>query len=358
MLVANVAEAQVRYNSAQRMRDVDARFENTDGWIGADGGHSCLLDKDTRLWLFSDTWVGKIRDEKRVDATIVNNTLAIESTRGKQPPKFYVRRDEQGKPMAMFTPADGRGWFWLQDAVMVEEKLYLVLSQIERDGDGGAFGFRQIGQVLGVVDNPHDDPYQWQLRQLPMPCSIATDKRELWFGASLRIEGKTLYVYGTDEEKSGDYRTRFLTLAKVPVESIESFDQWQFYDGKRWVADFRKSAHLLPRMATEYSVVHLDELDIYAVVFNDNGLSDRIRVSTSKELTGPWTPAVTVFRCPEDRWDSRNFCYGSKAHPSLAGDNELVISYFVNATELGHVANDIRLYQPRFLRIKVDKPGN
>ena len=356
VLLAHPAEAQLRYASAQPMDALEARFENTEGWIGADGGHSCLLDDSTRLWLFSDTWLGNIRDGHRVDSTIVNNTLAIETVGSKKPPRFIIRKDDQGKPMAMFTPADGRGWFWLHDAVVHGGKLYCVLAQIERQGEG-AFGFRQVGQTLGVVDNPTDDPLEWQLRQLPMPNAEFTDKRERTFGASLLVQDNYLYVYGTDEDVTDKFRPRYLTVARVPLESIEQFTSWQYYTDKGWGKDFRQATRMVPRMGTEFSVVYLPKLKLYAVVFTDNGLSDRIKVCTAESPTGPWSQALTVFRCPEVRWDKRNFCYGAKAHASLADDDQLVISYFTNSTELGHVAEDTRLYYPRFLSIKVSKLG-
>jgi hypothetical protein len=50
--------------------DLDALFDRADGWIGADGVYSVVLSPKRTLWLFSDTWVGKIRDGRRTDATI------------------------------------------------------------------------------------------------------------------------------------------------------------------------------------------------------------------------------------------------------------------------------------------------
>ena len=64
--------------SAAPAPDLDALFERADGWIGADGAYSVTLAPKRTLWLFSDTWVGKVRDGKRTDATIVNNTVGVQ----------------------------------------------------------------------------------------------------------------------------------------------------------------------------------------------------------------------------------------------------------------------------------------
>src|SRR5262245_3621937 len=61
--------------SALPAPDLDAMFQQTDGWIGGDGGSSVAWSPQKTLWLFSDTWVGKIREGKRTDATIVNNSV-------------------------------------------------------------------------------------------------------------------------------------------------------------------------------------------------------------------------------------------------------------------------------------------
>src|SRR4051812_44097457 len=61
---------------------MNALFEQREGWIGADGDYSVPLGPNRTLWLFSDTWVGKIQNGKRADATIVNNSAAIQEARG------------------------------------------------------------------------------------------------------------------------------------------------------------------------------------------------------------------------------------------------------------------------------------
>src|SRR5437588_10715059 len=99
--------------SAAPARDLDALFQSTDGWIGADGAYSVALSPRRTLWLFSDTWVGKVRDGRRTDATIVNNTVGVQEGSGGRL-TYTVARGRDGKPSALIVPADGRGWFGLQ----------------------------------------------------------------------------------------------------------------------------------------------------------------------------------------------------------------------------------------------------
>jgi hypothetical protein len=88
-------------------------FQQTDGWIGADGAHSVTLSPKKTLWLFSDTWVGKVRDGRRTNATIVNNTVGVqEGSSGRV--TYTIAHGPDGKPTALIVPVDKRGWFWLQ----------------------------------------------------------------------------------------------------------------------------------------------------------------------------------------------------------------------------------------------------
>jgi hypothetical protein len=62
---------------------------------------------------------------------------------------------------------------------------------------------------------------------------------------------------------------------------------------------------------------------------------------------------VLLYRSPEMKQNKKLFTYAAKAHPHLSGENELVISYVVNAHDLGTVLDDATLYWPRFVRVGV-----
>jgi len=90
----------------------------------------------------------------------------------------------------------------------------------------------------------------------------------------------------------------------------------------------------------------------YALVYSEDGLlSKNILARLSREPQGPWSEAMRLYQCPEARWDASIFCYAAKAHDFLArGPDELVITYIANSVDFNKMANDARLYRPRFLR--------
>src|SRR5882672_2793761 len=90
-------------------------FERTSGWFGADGIFSIPLsgvDKnnnegnDSTLLLFSDTYIGEVKDGKPVSDTMVNNTIAYIQGNDADVSKihFHYNTDAKGKPISFFTP--------------------------------------------------------------------------------------------------------------------------------------------------------------------------------------------------------------------------------------------------------------
>jgi Domain of unknown function (DUF4185) len=344
-------------SEAKPAPELDALFQRKDQWIGGDGVYSVALTPRRTLYLFSDTWVGKVRDGKRTDAKMVNNSVALQDGRGTDAEMtFVVRTDANGKPTAFITPADQLGWFWLQAAAVVEDRLYVFLSQFEKTGEPGAFGFRSIGWWLGTVANPHDAPTDWQVEQVRLPFSDIGPRRLISFGAAVLRDGAYLYIYGVDEDRKEFGVGKHLIVARAPTASVADFGSWRFYRDGDWQTDFRNCERLADGMANEYSVSYLPARRCFVAVYTQNGLSPRIVARTAPRPWGPWSAPTLLYECPEMALDRRVFTYAAKAHPMLAGDEELVVSYVVNAHDFWLPLADARLYWPRFVRVKVVSP--
>jgi hypothetical protein len=336
---------------AAQAPELDRIFQLTDGWIGGDGVYSVELAPKRTLWLFSDTWVGKIRDGKRTDAKIVNNTLAItEGTAGGRQVSFFVRRDGAGQPVAFFTPPDPKTWFWLQAGLVVDRRLYIFAAQITRTGDG-VFGFRQVGQWLIIVDNPSDSPWKWRIRQVRLANVSFEKPRQLSWGSAALAAGDEIIIYGFEESRTGSSLQRSLICARVKARTIEDDSTWQYFGKGNWHSDLGQAEALVPQMATEFSVHFLATTQRYHLVYTENGLSARVMMRTSEQPAGPWSEARIIYECPEMKQDKNFFSYAAKAHPSLSGRNELVISYVVNSRDFWQVARESSLYWPRFIRL-------
>jgi hypothetical protein len=339
--------------SAAPAPDLDALFVRADGWVGADGAYSVALSPKRTLWLFSDTWVGKVRDGRRTDATIVNNTVGVQEGSGARL-TYTIARGPDRKPSALIVPADGRGWFWPQAGAADRGRLSLFLNQVEKTGDGGVFGFRSVGLWLGTVADADRPPGPWRVEQVKMPNAVFSKGRTLAWGAAVLRVGDDLYVYGTDERRGKGPPDRRMVVARVPAASVGTFAAWRYYRDGAWAEDFRNPSPLAGDLASEYSVTPFGKR--YLAVYTERGLSPRVLGRTADRPWGPWSAPAVLYECPEMGRDRKVFCYGAKAHPALSMGRDLVVSYVVNSYDFWQVAREAKLYWPRFVRVTLAPP--
>lgn len=336
--------------SAAPAPELDALFQQTDGWIGADGAYSVPVSPQRTLWLFSDTWVGDIRNGRRTDATIVNNTVGVQ-TGVKEHLTFSIAKQPDGKPAALIKPADDRGWYWLQAGQADGNRLLLFLNQIEKTGGNDVFSFRSIGLWLGSVANADQPPEAWRVEQIKLPNTIFTEERTLVWGAAVLRVGDDLYIYGTDERRGKPFPNRQLVVAKAPLQSVTNLADWRYFRDGAWVTDFEHPSPLAGEMASEFSVTPFGKG--YLAVYTHLGLSSRILARTADAPQGPWSEPIELYQCPEMARDKNLFCYAAKAHPSLSSAGEIVVSYVVNSFDFWQVARQAELYWPRFVKFKL-----
>jgi hypothetical protein len=337
---------------AESLPQYDRLFESTNGWIGADGDFTVALTNGLTLWLFSDTFIGHVRDGHRVDASMVNNSAAWQHGSGPAAAavEFFHRVTPDGKPAALITPADGKGWFWLADGIVAGGALFVFLPQIERTDDKSVFGFRQIGTCLGRIANPLAPPTQWKITQSKVPFARFGSGEDRSFGSALLATSGFVYIFGTHDRKNAG---RMMILARAPEANLDDFAAWQFRTRDGWSANVDSATDLCDRMATEYSVSWLPSSQRFVLICTLDGMSEKIIARTAIEPWGPWSAETVVFRCPEAKWDKDIFCYSAKAHPMLASAaDELLVSYAANSFEFSKVLADARLYWPRFVRVK------
>lgn len=355
----SVALAAVPKYSVETVPEYDAVFERTMGWTGGDGVYSVGLGKDVTLWLFSDTWIGPVVAGGHKDATLVHNTVAIQrgAVPSKDNVKFYWGKAEDSKPEALIKPDDGVGWFWIFDGVVAHGKLYLFLMQTVKTDSKEVFGFKQVGTWLGEVENPLDEPGEWRVKQYKIPHGRHAKGGNTFFGSALMKEEKLVYIYGAMEDWSKGFSGRSMIVASVPAEeALSDFGAWRFYGEAGWKVELSELTALFEGAATEYSVSYQPGIKKYVAIYTENGMSKKILMRTAPRPTGPWTKPEKVFECPEVDWHATYFCYAAKGHPEISSDDELIVTYVCNSMDFWQMAQDARIYRPRFLRIRFEMP--
>jgi Domain of unknown function (DUF4185) len=355
VLLAGVDAQAEAQPAAKPAPEWDALFQRDSGWIGADGNYSIPLGHDTTLWLFSDTFIGQVQDGKRLNASMIHNSLALQ--RGTNAPQFFYATNAAGKPASFIDPQHGakRDYFWLGHGTRTAQGLYFFLQRVVTIKPDTPFGFKLVDTWLAQVANPDDPPPQWRITQTKLPFTKISSKGSLIFGGAVLCEGEYAYIFGGDSlpeaKKAG--LPNGLVLARVPTGEFGDFRQWRFFANGAWQPDYQKVTPLFPNVGSEYSISWLPARKAYVAAYSE-GIGGRILVRFAPKLAGPWGEPIQVYRCPEMNWSPRVFCYAAKAHPELASaPDELLITYAANSWSFWDLFKDARLYWPRFVRVKL-----
>ncbi len=340
--------------TAEPVTEYGQMFYRESGWLGADGDYSVSLGPERLLWLFSDTFVGKIKDGHRVDTVMINNSVGIQKLKTPASIEYYYRKGAKGTPVSYITPDDGRGYFWLFDGIRTSKGLYLFLMRVETVNPNAAFGFRSFGTSLGHVENPDDSPDKWRITQRAIPYSKYPAEGSLHFGSAIMKESEYVYLYGLDSTRTNKEgkRERGMILARVPEDKLGDFDKWRFYSNGKWGTDFTTCSLICPDIPSEFSVSYQKSIKQYVLTYTEGGIFGTIVVRLASKPMGPWGDPIAVYTCPDHNLYKETFSYAAKAHPELpCAPNELIVSCITNTTNFSQLFDDARLYWPHFIRL-------
>lgn len=351
-------------------------LKRTHGWFGGDGIYTIPLNgaearpagnNGKTLFIFSDTMIGEVKDgTMHPGYKMIHNSFAL--LKGAKPDEkqmvFYWEKTKKGEAESSFSPATPQtkkgDYYWLGDGFVNTEGnglLYIFGYRMHNVSDE-AFGFREIGNTLLRL-KPGEAPNFKTVKQMDSPLYLKDEQGNGVgsFGAGIYANTKSagakdpdgyIYVYGVRDWAKN------LVLARVLPKDFETYSQWQFWDGKGWSADMGKLANITNRVSNELSVTQLAD-GRYAMIFQVDAMSTNIGMRLANKLTGPWGPVIKIWDCKPDLIKSTFVVYNAKAHPTLSGKNELLISYNINSLDF---INDLKihpqLYRPRFIRLKFE----
>ncbi|MEQ8223464.1 MAG: DUF5005 domain-containing protein [Candidatus Eremiobacterota bacterium] len=332
---------------AERDKDYDRAFSGKSGWTGADGTYSIPLSDGRTIWLFGDTFIGEVdhsgkRSEKTV---IINNSIAIQE--GKDPSNIkFIYGGTEEKPESFFVPPDGKGFFWIYDAIpdKGDGKIIVFLPQIEISGEG-IFGFKQTGNWTADVIIEGNKYSVKNYKKLPYFQEKSGEKPAIAFGASILVEKDWTYIYGTE-----DYEiTKNLILARIESGSIPSETPWEFFTGTGWSKNLSDCKPVFKEVGNELSV-HKNHDGRYILTTQKNGSGSDVEIIFGTSPAGPWDAPLAVWHIEES--NDKIFSYNAKAHPELSDKEKgLLISYNVNAWNFDDLYLDSTIYRPRFIRV-------
>lgn len=316
-------------------------------WTGADSAYSVPLPDGTTAWLYSDTFMGEVRDDgsRPLDSPFLHNSIIVDD--GGDLTTHTGGTEAAPESLAKVAGADEtQNWYWFGDGTVESstaegETLQVMLLEFVKTGSG-VFDFKFTGNAVASFDT--DDMTLTAITELPAS--------EVNWGSAIYEDpaaGYT-YVFGVEDDQAQKYAH----LARVPSGSLTTA-AWEYYAAGEWTADPNASTRILEGVSNEFSVHRFQGK--FTLVTGDatEPLSAKIVMYRSDDLAGPYTGKTVLYETPET--GGNIFTYNAKAHPNLGDRDTLLITYNVNSFDGDDLYADARIYRPRYIDVDVQIPG-
>jgi len=168
-------------------------------WLGGDSAYSLLLDPQTALWSFQDTFVGKPGQTTRSGAPIIANSFAlVRCQNGVASIHYFWGVAPDGTPRAILSDGAPNQRFGPQQPFIHQGALFVAMTRVQGGAD-------EIGTTLARVDNPLDPPDQWTARYFDLTTLPGLGKGTV-------LQGGYAYLFGS----SGT-----AIVARLPLDALD-----------------------------------------------------------------------------------------------------------------------------------------
>lgn len=330
----------------------EALFHKDPRWLGGDGASSVDLGGGRILWLFGDSFIAGKDGGTRADAVMIRNSIAVQTGHDPATAKmdFYWSQDNNAPPSSFFPDGDDGTWLWPGHGTKLDDGTLLLFAMRIRETDTGGdapdpLGFEVLSWLAFAVDNPDDDPALWRLRMIATPGH----QNGIIFGtAGLVQDGDYLYALGVrdaaPDKPAYAARWKRQSLADQDLEAAE------YWCGDQWHKNPDHAVPLFQNAQTEMSL-HYDPERREFLCIQTQGFGDTaLTVRSAARPEGVWSAARTVCDLPKNA-NKNLISYAGKAHPHLAAENALFLSYVTNSLKVQDIFDDPALYYPRFVSL-------
>lgn len=308
------------------------RYSN--GWTGGDATYSLKLPDGRILWMFGDSFFGKVNEDRsRPNTPLARNAVMVQT--GETFDGFAsIHTGTQDMPkdfIAQAAPPDH--WYWPYDATIKNGKVQYLLAHMQKTGNGG-FDFKSVATDLAVLSLPD--------LQLESLTANKYPKDDITFGSTVYedADGYT-YIYGI----SNAPLEKRVHVARAPDGDLTK--AWEYWNGTAWTAT--PANHVIFKSASDQFSIFKDG-NKYYLVTQEIIFGNKIFIYESASPAGPFINQRILYCTPET--GGTVITYNAFVHPELSREGELVISYNINDTDFPAVFRNADHYRPKFIRIK------
>ena len=306
------------------------------GWTGGDGTLSVALPDGRTLWLFGDSFLGKVRPDgsRPTESPLIRNCLIVQN--GKHLEALHGGSDRHPEAFLM---ADGPDhWYWPGDGTVSGRQVAVFFHRF-RQVSAKLWGWTWDGTVIALLRRE-----DFSLAGLiPAP-----DANGVVYGAAVLEKDGWTYVFGTERRGTLNH----LHVARAPGGDLEA--SWQFWTGDGWGRDEMASRALLAGVGRQFGALRLGDGVGLVTMDLRQPFSPRMVLYAAESPVGPWRGPVEVYRAPEA--NAEIAAYNAFVHPQFDGPGGQLISYNVNHVfDPQRLYADAALYRPRFIRADLVK---
>ena len=322
-------------------------FHREPRFVGGDGAYSVHLGGERVLWLFGDTFVARDPAHPHEAAAFLRNSAALQT--GLDPRtaffRLYWRTSADTGPASFFPEPDATTWLWPAHGAVVDGALLLFFERLVQDGPPGPWSFAGHGWDARLVRDPSGSPDTWTVQPASLPASADAGRV---IGEAVVLDGPHLYAFGT---AGGDHAVTLSRFARAAAAAGDLTTPEHHCGHGRFAADCAPATLFSPG-APEFSVHRHAESGRWIWIASGDFGAAPIVWRTAPEPSGPWTDPVVVLRPPEAARDGA-FVYAAKAHPELAADGELAVTYVPSS--FGDLPPELEgvYYFPFFARLRL-----
>jgi hypothetical protein len=332
-------------------------FPFKDGWQGADGDISIPISPSASFWIFGDSFVGGKDQTSRSGTRMISNTIAITQCAADRSStiQYYWRDQYTNHPRPFFESHTSRYRYWLAGMFRDGNTLYVIMQKIAPPSGATrpneVFNWSNAGMSLARIQDPGaTTPDKWTIELIPWSSTFDPNS---WNGY-LAKQGRYIYMFPAGKNRA----LHLLRLHLDHVESPEGHVEYYATSGtwkKGLSGDDMKT---VMEGEAGQSVEYHPDLGQWIMVCGPGFFTNKIRIRTARELTGPWSEERVIYECPEQTpgspvYDKENFCYLGREHIQYydSRNRTLVITYDCNSTSLSKLVANPGIYSPRVLTI-------
>lgn len=255
-----------------------------------------------------------------------------------------------------FFPKITKTWYWLQDGIITNDKLYIYpcLVQEELNGiEGFEFKITGVASLEIPVENKELKYRESVMREAPL--YRVKDGKEYMFPIAIHQEDNYAYFYGYCNYQA--FFLRSLVVGRIELDKIDDLNNLRFFNGKEWVKDMTECQTLLDHVSCEMSVQKIisgENKGKYLAVFQYDTNGPMTAYAIGESVVGPFTTPRVIHVSEEVTSYNKGttYAYNAKSHLHLSTGDNILVSYNVNDMSMMRNKENYTIYHPRFLNFK------